>query len=461
MLPKAVLSIVGRFVGIAAVLMSPLSARAAEAVAPPAPPSGENAAAHGQDGAPKPGVERQSPAHGHRHKSFEKKAKKRGSRHAEGKADKADARGKGDKGDKRDATLAVVVPKSANKPVATSRCDDPEVSTERASAKNPPKQLTAPLATLAAAATKPLVEPISTKAEVAVEMKAHAAEPRRTPIVRASAHSRDVEPPHSEKQHKPACLHAPVAVTRGTEEETFPLTKCDGSVAPNAIEQLSILVRPGSAAKPTAPIADALPKTGRKAKEAAGKDDELAPGIKKIDERLVERLQLVIDHFAKPDTTPKVFVVSGYRPTSKGSFHALGRAIDFRVNGVENTDLVAFCKTLPDTGCGFYPNSSFIHLDVRESGAGHVSWIDASGPGEKPDYVAEWPLPPTNDEDAVKRLSKLDELQLLPPPATATVQDKETDAEGAKPEAQAQQEDAKGEKGKEPAVSLTRKLEDQ
>ena len=92
----------------------------------------------------------------------------------------------------------------------------------------------------------------------------------------------------------------------------------------------------------------------------------------------------MIDHFAKADATPKMFVVSGFRPTSKGSFHAIGRAIDFRVDGVENTDLVAFCKTLPDTGCGFYPNSSFIHLDVRDPGTGHVAWIDASGPGEKP-----------------------------------------------------------------------------
>lgn len=55
--------------------------------------------------------------------------------------------------------------------------------------------------------------------------------------------------------------------------------------------------------------------------------------------------------------------------------------------------MVAFCKTLADTGCGFYPNSSFVHIDVREPGAGHVSWIDASGPGETPRYVSVWPPP--------------------------------------------------------------------
>lgn len=242
---------------------------------------------------------------------------------------------------------------------------------------------------------------------------------------------------------KPPCLHAPVSVTRGTEEETFALTKCDGSAAPNAVEEMSILVRPGSAAKPAPPISELSAKT------AKGKDDEIAPGIKKVDERLVERLELVIDHFTKPDTTPKMFVVSGYRPMSKGSFHAIGRAIDFRIEGVENSDLVAFCKTLPDTGCGFYPNSSFIHLDVRDVSTGHVSWIDASGPGDKPEYVAAWPPPPASDEDRVKLLAKLDELQLLPPPAKA----EDTDGDQAKPTPAGEE--------KAPAVSLTRKLEDQ
>jgi hypothetical protein len=182
----------------------------------------------------------------------------------------------------------------------------------------------------------------------------------------------------------------------------------------------------------------------------------------------------MIDHFAKPAATPKIFVVSGYRPTSQGSFHAMGRAIDFRFDGVENTDLVAFCKTLPDTGCGFYPNSSFIHLDVRDAGAGHVSWIDASGPGEKPAYVAVWPPPPSDDGDAVKLLAKLDELQLLPPPSPSPVQEQKT--EETKPEptaraAQTEKSDAESAKRSEPReqvavdrvepASMVRKLEDE
>ncbi len=184
---------------------------------------------------------------------------------------------------------------------------------------------------------------------------------------------------------KPPCLRDPIVVMRGTEEDRFSLTRCDGSVAPESTAHLSILARPGSALKPSAPIATLDKVQGA----------ELAPGIKRLDSRLVVRLQQIADHFQKPSASPtKVWVVSGYRPASVGSFHATGRALDFRMDGVTNESLVAFCKTLVDTGCGYYPNSSFIHLDVRDAGAGHVTWIDSSGPGESARYVAIWPPPP-------------------------------------------------------------------
>jgi hypothetical protein len=116
---------------------------------------------------------------------------------------------------------------------------------------------------------------------------------------------------------------------------------------------------------------------------------ELAPGVKQIDDGLVSRLQAVAREFPGK----KVTVVSGYRPQSSGSYHKLARAMDFRVEGVKNEDLVTFCRGLSDTGCGYYPNSSFVHMDVRPAGTGHVYWIDASGPGETPRYVATWPPP--------------------------------------------------------------------
>lgn len=194
------------------------------------------------------------------------------------------------------------------------------------------------------------------------------------------------------KSAAPPCRKEPVEIVRGPEVDRFELTKCDGTIAPLAIEHLSIMIRPGGAARPTAPVAELARKAGA----------ELAHGVRRVDPRLVERLQSVVDHFGKPGSPAKVLVISGYRPASIGSMHSTGRAVDFRVDGARNEDVVAFCKTLDDTGCGFYPNSSFVHVDIREKGAGHVSWIDVSGPGETPRYVTSWP-PPREGEPATEQ----------------------------------------------------------
>ena len=186
-----------------------------------------------------------------------------------------------------------------------------------------------------------------------------------------------------QKAEPRTCTKPVVEVTAGADSATFALTRCDGSLAPQAVEQLSILARPASAAKPKSPL-DKL---------AHGKGPDVAPGIRRIDPRLVQRLELAVEHFAKSVQAPHVQLISGYRPKSAGSFHQTGRALDFRIDGVTNEALVAFCKTLPDTGCGYYPNSLFVHMDVRDAGAGHVSWIDVSKPGEAPRYVTAWPLP--------------------------------------------------------------------
>lgn len=253
-------------------------------------------------------------------------------------------------------------------------------------------------------------------------------------------------------EHKDrACLKGAVEVVGASESSTFSLEKCDGAPAPLAIDQLSILARPGGAAKPKVTV-DVL------AKKSHG--TEVAPGIRRIDPRLVERLETAVDHFRKPGQPAKILLVSGYRPKSAGSFHQSGRAIDFRIDGVENTDLVAFCKTLEDTGCGFYPNSSFIHVDVRDSGAGHVSWIDASGPGEKPEYVASWPPPPKEDDDAVKLLAKLDDLQLLPPADHEPSVEHGRKGDEAKPTPRAEPAELAPADDSVPA-SLTRSLEDE
>lgn len=183
---------------------------------------------------------------------------------------------------------------------------------------------------------------------------------------------------------KPPCLRDPITLTRGIEEDRFSLTKCDGAPAPLAVEHISMLARPGSMLRPATSLVDLAKKHG----------PFLAPGIKRVDSGLAMRLQEVVDHFAAKGKAVRLHLISGYRPQSVGSYHASAQAMDFNMEGVTNEALVTFCKTLTDTGCGYYPNSSFIHMDVRAPGTGHVAWIDASGPGERPHYVASWPPPP-------------------------------------------------------------------
>jgi hypothetical protein len=179
------------------------------------------------------------------------------------------------------------------------------------------------------------------------------------------------------------CLKPPVEVVAGAETATFSLEKCDGSPAPLAVDQLSVLARPSAAPKPKQPLESMARLRG----------SELAPGIRRLDARLVQRVEAIVDYFRRYEQPRRIQLVSGYRPRSGRSFHASGRALDFRIEGVDNEALVAFCKKLPDTGCGYYPNSSFVHVDVRDPGTGPVTWIDASRPGEAPKYVASWPVP--------------------------------------------------------------------
>jgi uncharacterized protein YcbK (DUF882 family) len=102
------------------------------------------------------------------------------------------------------------------------------------------------------------------------------------------------------------------------------------------------------------------------------------------DPRLISLLGIVSSHFG----SKTIEVVSGYRaytPTqyTPHSNHNYGKAIDFRVRGVSDEALRDFCRTLRSAGCGYYPNSSFVHLDVRDTKA---YWVDWSRPGEPPRY---------------------------------------------------------------------------
>ena len=103
-----------------------------------------------------------------------------------------------------------------------------------------------------------------------------------------------------------------------------------------------------------------------------------------IDPRLVTLLAMVSDHFAGRD----IVVVSGFRPYTPRQFtphsnHNIGRAIDFMVHGIPNETVRDFCRRFRNAGVGYYPNSSFVHLDVRDASA---FWIDYAAAGQAPRY---------------------------------------------------------------------------
>jgi uncharacterized protein YcbK (DUF882 family) len=190
----------------------------------------------------------------------------------------------------------------------------------------------------------------------------------------------------------PTCVNEPVEIIRGTQHEKLPLTQCDGTVIPKSLDRLSLLAQPTPEAR---------------------KQKELKEGEKTLDGRLVTRLQTIAEHFRSEKKGVKIELVSGYRPASKGSYHAVARAMDIRIEGVSNEELVSYCKTLIDTGCGYYPNSLFVHVDARDPGTGHVAWIDSSGPGETPHYVASWP----ENADAAKDSKEEEKPKAELPPA--------------------------------------------
>jgi hypothetical protein len=203
--------------------------------------------------------------------------------------------------------------------------------------------------------------------------------------VRRTARITDADPSREDHDgtESATCRHAKPAVeiVAGSESESVSLERCDGKAIPASVDKLSILARPSTAPKPKEPLASGTTH-----------GTEVAPGIRRLDPRLAERLQLVADHFRKDGATTKILLVAGSKSRNAGSYHASGRAIDFRIDGTDDEAVAAFCKTVPDTGCGFYPNGGFVHMDVRDSGTGHVAWIDISKTGEAPKYVTAWPL---------------------------------------------------------------------
>ncbi|MCA9582495.1 MAG: DUF882 domain-containing protein [Myxococcales bacterium] len=178
------------------------------------------------------------------------------------------------------------------------------------------------------------------------------------------------------------CEVRPVTVIRvlgkrKTDSANLRLMNCAGQPNHEALTELSVLARPHDLDRPT---------------QTRGRGKYVAKGMLRLDARLLTRL----DRIAKQWPGHPIQIVSGYRPKArKGSRHRHGEALDIRVEGVSKEDLVAFLKTIPGTGVGYYPNSVLTHVDVREQS---YAWVDRSGPGEAADY-GPWPIADENAEE--------------------------------------------------------------
>lgn len=97
-----------------------------------------------------------------------------------------------------------------------------------------------------------------------------------------------------------------------------------------------------------------------------------------IDPRLADLVYDIQVHFK----ANALRVISGYRtPAAKGhSNHGRGRAMDLIVPGTADEEVAKYARGKGFTGVGVYPNSGFLHVDVRPLS---YYWIDNSGPGQK------------------------------------------------------------------------------
>lgn len=185
------------------------------------------------------------------------------------------------------------------------------------------------------------------------------------------------------------CRRWPVRLARiNGETDMVALVKCDGTIASEALDRVSWMTR-----VPEAPRSgELLPDEPDPRAASRG---EWVTGVRLVHPRLVWALQKIADAFP----WKAIYIYSGYRPEhdkkpkpgSHHSMHSEARAVDIAVLGVPQASVFQACRALTDVGCGFYPNSKFVHVDVRRSGSGHPFWIDISGPGEPAHYVDSWP----------------------------------------------------------------------
>lgn len=91
----------------------------------------------------------------------------------------------------------------------------------------------------------------------------------------------------------------------------------------------------------------------------------------KIDEKLVEYLQKIREHFNKP-----IYISSAYRCATHnknvggatGSYHTKGQAADIYIDGVAPAEIAKYAESIGILGIGLYETAAdgyFVHVDTR------------------------------------------------------------------------------------------------
>jgi hypothetical protein len=130
--------------------------------------------------------------------------------------------------------------------------------------------------------------------------------------------------------------------------------------------------------------------------QSPGKVHPLAP-------RLLDLVYRTMRHF----DASVVRVVSGYRRDRAGSRHTQGRAVDMALDGVDNDKLASYLRGLGYVGVGYYPQSGFVHLDVREAS---YFWIDDSPPGAPSRLVPVFELQARSADASARARGELPDL---------------------------------------------------
>lgn len=90
-----------------------------------------------------------------------------------------------------------------------------------------------------------------------------------------------------------------------------------------------------------------------------------------IDDKLVEYLQKIRDHFGKPVTITSAYRCPSYNSTvskATSSYHTKGMAADIQVKGVTPRDVAKYAESIGILGIGLYETDKdghFVHIDTR------------------------------------------------------------------------------------------------